>query len=454
MTKDCNKFHLVVDGDGCTSIQFTYGVSFADLFSWNPAIGDNCQSMWRDAYICVGVIGGGSTSTSQLPATTTAPGNGISTPTPTQPGMVANCNDFYRVLEGQSCDTVILAKGKSISLADLVAWNPSINSDCSGLWANVYVCVNIIGRTVTTTTSTTSSTTSPSSPPTNLPSPIQTPVASNCNKYHKVASTSTTCEAIANYWGLKLADFKSWNPSLDNGCSNLKVNHHVCVGVLPSPIQEPVAANCNKYHQVASSSTTCQAIADYNEIKLEEFHNWNPSIKTACSNLKLNQYVCVGVLPSPIQDPVAANCNKYHFVKSSATTCQAIADYNRITIADFFKWNPEIAKPGCNNLLLNHWVCVRVPGATPIPIPTLTTSTIKPTPTPTDPGNGVTTPLPVQPNMTKNCKSFHLAGETTTCQGIADYRKIKLSDFYKWNPDVGSTCTLLFKGYNYCWALL
>jgi hypothetical protein len=93
-----------------------------------------------------------------------------------------------------------------------------------------------------------------------------------------------------------------------------------------------------------------------------------------------------------------------------------------------------------------------VPGANPIP--TLTTSTIKPTTTPTNPGNDVATPSPVQPNMTKNCKSFHLAGETTTCLGIADYRQIKLTDFYKWNPDVGSTCTLLFKGYNYCYAVL
>jgi hypothetical protein len=37
----------------------------------------------------------------------------------------------------------------------------------------------------------------------------------------------------------------------------------------------------------------------------------------ACSSLKVNHHVCVGVLPSPTQVPVAANRSKYHFVKSS-----------------------------------------------------------------------------------------------------------------------------------------
>jgi hypothetical protein len=163
------------------------------------------------------------------------------------------------------------------------------------------------------------------------------------NRYHKVASSATTCQAIADYWGIKLADFKSWNPSLNSACSNLKVGYHVCTDVLPADIMKPVAENCNAYHKVASSSTTCQAIADYREIKLSDLFLWNPSItKPGCNNLVVNSHVCVGVLPENIQGPVATNCNKYHQVSSSSTTCQGMADYNHIRLADFYKWYVKI----------------------------------------------------------------------------------------------------------------
>jgi hypothetical protein len=139
---------------------------------------------------------------------------------------------------------------------------------------------------------------------------------------------------------------------------------------------------------------------------------------------------------------VAANCNKYHHVASSTTNCGTIAEYNNIRLADFFKWNPSIGEPGCTNLWQKYYVCVGVPGA------------VKVTPTPTQPSNGVKTPSPIQPNMTENCKIFHLAGDGATCQGIADYRKISLVNFYKWNPDVRSHCASLWKGYHYCYAVL
>lgn len=351
--------------------------------------------------------------------------------------MVGNCNKFYYVNSGDSCDKVIKENG--ISLAELVSLNPGVGSDCTGLWAEAYVCVSAIGHTAPPVTTTAKPTV------TNWPTPVQTPIASNCNKFHKVASSSTTCQGIADYNGIKLAEFKTWNPSVNAACSNLKVGYYTCVGILPSPIQTPVNANCNKYHKVSSSSTTCQAIADYNSIKLSDFKTWNPSINTGCSNLKVGYYTCVGILPSPIQAPVAGNCNKYHKVASASTTCKAIADYNGISIADFNKWNPSITST-CNNLWLDYYVCVGVYGSTP---------TTKPPATTTKAGNGVSTPTPVQANMTKKCKSFHKASlDTTTCQSIATYRGISLANFYKWNPDVGSTCRSLLKGYYYCYAVL
>jgi hypothetical protein len=58
MTKNCNKFHLVVKGDGCSAIGSKYGVSFSQLLGWNPSIGSNCETLQLDTRVCVGVIGG------------------------------------------------------------------------------------------------------------------------------------------------------------------------------------------------------------------------------------------------------------------------------------------------------------------------------------------------------------------------------------------------------------
>ena len=59
----------------------------------------------------------------------TTQGNGIATPSPTQPGMVKNCDHFHLVQSGQSCASI------------------GVNAQCSGMWANTHVCVRTIGYT-------------------------------------------------------------------------------------------------------------------------------------------------------------------------------------------------------------------------------------------------------------------------------------------------------------------
>ncbi|KLU93060.1 hypothetical protein MAPG_11999 [Magnaporthiopsis poae ATCC 64411] len=139
MTTSCNKFHLVKSGDSCAAIQSTYKLgSFKELFSWNPALGDNCQFLVPGNYICVGVIG--TKTTTKAPTTTR--GNGVSTPTPTQPGMVTNCKTFHKVVKGDTCQTV--ADKYRITLANFTRWNSGVGSDCKSLQLNTYACVGLI----------------------------------------------------------------------------------------------------------------------------------------------------------------------------------------------------------------------------------------------------------------------------------------------------------------------
>ncbi len=62
----------------------------------------------------------------------------------------------------------------------------------------------------------------------------------------------------------------------------------------------------------------------------------------------------------------------------------------------------------------------------------------------------VTTPTPFQAGMIGNCTNFHLVVSGDTCSSIASAAGISLSDFYTWNPAVGTSCAKLFAENNVC----
>ena len=142
LIESCVRFYKTVKDDTCDIIVRLYGGTFtvAEFIQWNPAVGSECRDMWSDTYYCVGIP---STPTTTTTTTTTTTNNG--TPSPTQPGMVANCDKFHWVVKGQEC--WYIARYNGISEEQLNIWNPSIGSgiDCGGLWSEVYVCVHVKG---------------------------------------------------------------------------------------------------------------------------------------------------------------------------------------------------------------------------------------------------------------------------------------------------------------------
>lgn len=287
----------------------------------------------------------------------------------------------------------------------------------------------------------------------------------NCNKFHLITAT-TTCTSIEDYYKLSFANFYRWNPAVGSTCTSLLTGYYVCIGVVgyttptttpttpdngistPSPIQTGMTKDCNKFHLI-KSTTTCASIKDYYNLPLSDFYKWNPAVGTTCTSLLVDYYVCVSVIgytpptptdpangistPSPVQTGITKNCNKFHLVQST-TTCTSIQDYYKITFADFYKWNPAVGSK-CTSLLAGVNVCVGIIGGST---------------TPTNPGNGIATPQPIQAGMTTNCKKFHLVQSTTTCASIRDYYKITIAQLYKLNPAIGSTCKNLWTGYNVC----
>ena len=110
---------------------------------------------------------------------------------------------------------------------------------------------------------------------------------------------------------------------------------------------------------------------------MDNLLKWNPSINSKCSNLEMGSSVCVGVIegqaspssptktatgivtPTPTQTGMINGCTKFHPVKST-TTCQGILDYHKITITQFYKWNPAV-KSDCSALWPNTYACVAGP---------------------------------------------------------------------------------------------
>ncbi|RYO95287.1 hypothetical protein DL766_002272 [Monosporascus sp. MC13-8B] len=105
---------------------------------------------------------------------------------------------------GDACSAI--AKDHHITSADPPAWNPEIKPDFTGLWAEVNVCVGVVGHTPTVTTATTTT-----ARPTNGIStltPSQDSVTTNCNKFYK-AKSGDGCAAISQNKGISLPDLSA-----------------------------------------------------------------------------------------------------------------------------------------------------------------------------------------------------------------------------------------------------
>ncbi|KAF2750973.1 carbohydrate-binding module family 50 protein [Sporormia fimetaria CBS 119925] len=315
MVNNCAAFYLVKAGDSCSVIASNHGITMAQFTQWNPRVGSDCAGMWADAYACVSTIGHTPVTSSTASPSPTRPANGIETPSPAQPGMVTNCDAFYKVKIGDECSTIASTHG--ITLSQFTTWNPRAGSDCSGLWADAYACVSIIGHTPTPTPTRTSSTTASPSPtrPANgieTPQPAQPGMVSNCDKFYKV-KTGDGCSGIAASNGITLAQFTTWNPRAGDDCKGLWADAWACVSIVghtptttttkatttttnptPTPIQSGMVKNCNKFHKVGTSQG-CPAIQSLYKVSLAQLYKWNPAIKSDCSGMWANTYLCVGV---------------------------------------------------------------------------------------------------------------------------------------------------------------
>jgi len=160
----CTKFYYVMAGDGCWAIADAHSIALSDFYIWNPEVGNECQHLLPQVYVCVGrdasvtqnptslpwtstLTRPSSTSSrvsgTAMPSTTTAvqpPASARpSPPGPTQIGIPANCNRWLMQKADVYCYDMAAVAG--IALSELYALNPALNGDCSGLWVGYAYCV-------------------------------------------------------------------------------------------------------------------------------------------------------------------------------------------------------------------------------------------------------------------------------------------------------------------------
>lgn len=148
---DCDEWHIVVQGDTCTSVADGAGISLSQFLAWNPAVSADCvDNFWLDQAYCVGVSGDAPAVTTTTTTTTTG---GVPSATGSPPaewvqeGQAANCNKWDRAVSGDYC--FAFADRNGITLGQLVEWNTALgtNGDNCGtaFWLDYYYCIGVAG---------------------------------------------------------------------------------------------------------------------------------------------------------------------------------------------------------------------------------------------------------------------------------------------------------------------
>ncbi|KAI0431904.1 hypothetical protein F5Y09DRAFT_340145 [Xylaria sp. FL1042] len=354
----------------CDDLAATLNVTTVQFLSWNPNIMGLCDSLTEGQFFCSSAPGTNSSYTLPTPplgtdadsgnqqrggqggvvtptSTATTSLNSVSggtAPSPTQDGLVSNCNNYATAasgLNGEDCTTA--------------------------LWASEYYC---IGTWVPSSTA-----------PITAPGPTQSGIVANCNKWAKPVP-GTGCYDLATDNLITPSELYAWNavlgPNGENCGTELFAEDYYCVGIAPAPptttskststtkttttsqsshitapgpTQTGIVANCDKF-ALPASGTGCYDFAVANRISTADLYAWNtilgPNGENCGTKFLAGEYYCVGIAPpGPAQTGIAANCDKFA-LPTAGEGCYDFAAGNGITTAQLYAWNPVLGANGEN----------------------------------------------------------------------------------------------------------
>ncbi|KAL6150732.1 hypothetical protein ACJQWK_00294 [Exserohilum turcicum] len=141
---NCNKWHVVGQGDTCAILESKYKISHASFMSWNPSLTDTCSNLRTEMAYCVRVwveavetpapSSSSTTRVSVSPSSTSA-----GPPGPTQSGTFASCTKWHLQKQGDTCASIASTYG--IIVSRFRQLNRGVNTDCSNLVTGNAYCV-------------------------------------------------------------------------------------------------------------------------------------------------------------------------------------------------------------------------------------------------------------------------------------------------------------------------
>ncbi|PKK45567.1 hypothetical protein CI102_12544 [Trichoderma harzianum] len=250
--------------DLCTTFMTEWGITIDQFYAWNPAVGNNCQSLWLGTSYCV--LGedptptSSSTTSSTTRASTTTSGGA---PAPTRPGTVQGCQKWYVAKPDDSCGDIATSNG--ITIAQFVAWNADVNpTTCDGFWPDYAYCVK--APTTSSSSKPPSTTSKPPSTTSKPPTSTSKPPSSTSKPPSSTSKLSTTAKASS---------------------TTTKVT-------APGPTQSGIPAKCNKF-AITQTGDGCESFATRNKITVTQLYSWNPVLENACKNFWAAEAYCIGV---------------------------------------------------------------------------------------------------------------------------------------------------------------
>ncbi|KAM7214512.1 hypothetical protein V8F06_010073 [Rhypophila decipiens] len=301
---------------GCDDLEEVFSVAPSNVEAWNTGVDcDGTQTLTPDLLYCIG-----DPTEAPGPLPTPPPAGNLDGPQPQQAGIVEDCLSYWFVGTTDTCE--LIAEIHDVTEAQLISWNPVLDSDCSGLESGNFICVEGEGEgtpvsssssssSSSTSSSTTTSTTT--SQPPSTPTPTQAGMASGCTYFYRVRS-GDNCWDISVAAGISLQTLYTLNPGLGTECASLWPDYFIClatsetrptpttitsgppVNPTPQPVQAGIAPNCQRYYLVRGGDS-CWDISVAISVPLNTFLSWNPALGQDCGGLWGAYYVCIGTGP-------------------------------------------------------------------------------------------------------------------------------------------------------------
>ncbi|KAJ8120118.1 hypothetical protein ONZ43_g3090 [Nemania bipapillata] len=324
--------YKVSSHDSCRSIAKSQGISVGWLVIDNGlnaycagfnATGSLCIQDTCNTYTvktndtCSSIAKSHNITASQIISFVTSFTKAAPIPTDIATNTTQNCGMFYEVQPGDYCNLVCLKF--NINLDDFLFLNPSVNVNCTNLFAKESYCVAPVGDLTSypgysgyvapginaTTTFAWSDAPKATWVPPSLNITDDTPLAngtrSDCWQFTDGSSLQlpingsiyfSTCQLISSVYGISLDQLQNWNPSLptnETDCSfNPKLryclmayNPVATTSTAPTPsttldkIRPGTWTNCTAYLDV-NFGTSCQDVLDNYDLTITEFSTWNP----------------------------------------------------------------------------------------------------------------------------------------------------------------------------------